>query len=584
MPIQILPPDVTAQIAAGEVVERPASVVKELLENALDAGARTITIEIEGGGRRLIRIADDGSGIPAAEVELAFARHATSKLRRADDLDHITTLGFRGEALASIAAVAHVTLTTAARGEAMGTRVRVVGGELVSHERIGAPAGTIITVENLFFNVPARFKFLKAETTERSHIDGLVTRYALAYPDRRFRLVHDGRKAFEGGGTGSLYDVAIEVYGLDTAREMLRVHGEHQGITVSGYVTPPHITRANRGQITLFVNGRWIQDQRLTHAVVQAYHTLLQVGRYPMGVVLMALPPEDVDVNIHPTKAEVRFRDGDSAFSAVQKAVRGALISGAPIPEAQAPGTPVTAPRAAVPWSPWQAADDVPPAAFQARFPGGGPAEPPLVPEAPGEDGGRLGERLPILRLIGQVGATYLIAEGPEGLYLIDQHAAHERVLYEQFMAERGQHEVSSQALLEAVAVEVPPDRVAPLETQLPLLNALGFTVEHFGGHSFLVRAMPAAFARQDPAALLNAIADELETGRAPLEREVERRLIVRVCKQAAVKAGQVLTAAEMQELLTRLEACQSPRTCPHGRPTVIHFSAGRLAHEFGRT
>lgn len=584
MPIQILPPDVTAQIAAGEVVERPASVVKELLENALDAGARVITIEVEGGGRRLIRIADDGSGIPAAEVELAFARHATSKLRRADDLDHITTLGFRGEALASIAAVAHVTLTTAARGEAMGTRIRVEGGELVSRERIGAPAGTIVTVENLFFNVPARFKFLKAETTERSHIDGLVTRYALAYPDRRFRLFHDGRKTFEGGGSGSLYDVAIEVYGLDTAREMLRVHGEHQGITVSGYVTPPHITRANRGQITLFVNGRWIQDQRLTHAVVQAYHTLLQVGRYPMGVVLIALPPEDVDVNIHPTKAEVRFRDADGAFSAVQKAVRGALIAGAPIPEAQAPGTPVTAARAPVPWSPWQAADDIPPGAVQTRFPAGGPGASPPVPEALDEGGGRLGEKLPILRLIGQVGATYLIAEGPEGLYLIDQHAAHERVLYEQFMAERAQHAVSSQALLETVAVEVPPDRAAPLETQLPLLNALGFSVEHFGGHSFLVRAVPAAFARQDPAALLNAIADELETGRAPLEREVERRLIVRVCKQAAVKAGQVLTAAEMQELLTRLEACQSPRTCPHGRPTVIHFSAGRLAHEFGRT
>jgi DNA mismatch repair protein MutL len=621
MSIQILPPDITAQIAAGEVVDRPASAVKELLENALDAGARTITLEVEGGGRRLIRIADDGSGIPAAEVPLAFARHATSKLRTTDDLLHIATLGFRGEALASIAAVAHVTLTTAARGETAGTRVRLEGGTIVSRESIGAPSGTIVAVENLFYNVPARLKFLKSEATEHGHIDGIVTRYALAYPDRRFRVYHDGRKTFEAGGSGQLYDVAIEVYGLDTAREMLRVYGGSGSIHVAGYVSPPHITRANRGQITLFVNGRWVQDQRLTHAIVQAYHTLLQVGRYPLGVVLVTLPPEDVDVNIHPTKAEVRFRDGDSVFSAIQKAVRATLIAGAPIPEMQQPYVDGGAPAGGAggpAWTPWAGGGHDAPA-YTYPFPPSYAATPGPLPEQPGaaglpggptapaapvspdadlpagapagaglagaaSDTGRASEKLPILRLIGQIGAAYLVAEGPEGLYLIDQHAAHERVLYEQFMAEREQQAMPAQALLEARAVEVPPDRAAQLEAQLPLLNTLGFAVEAFGGHTFLVRAVPAALARQDPAVLLNAIADELDTGRTPLERELERRLIVRVCKQAAVKAGQTLSQAEMQELLARLEACASPRTCPHGRPTVIHFSAGQLAREFGRT
>jgi DNA mismatch repair protein MutL len=596
MPIRILPPDITAQIAAGEVVERPASVVKELLENALDAGARTITLEIEGGGRKLVRIADDGSGIPAAEVELAFARHATSKLRTVGDLEHITTLGFRGEALASIASVAHVTLTTAARGETAGTRLRVEGGTLVAREAIGAPPGTIISVENLFYNVPARLKFLKAETTERAHIDAVVTRYAMAYPDRRFRVYHDGRKTFESGGSGKLGDVLIEVFGREIAREMLRVQMQTGATYVTGYVSPPHVTRANRAQITLFVNGRWVQDQRLTHAIVQAYHTLLQVGRYPLGVALLQLPPADVDVNIHPTKAEVRFREPEAAFSAVQKAVRAALLAGAPIPEVQRPFADAPVPPGSVgAWAPalWSAGDDAPLPRLAGGTQGGAPAGAafpppaspfPLAEEAPDMEARLAADKLPILRLIGQIGATYLVAEGPDGLYLIDQHAAHERVLYEQFMSEREQHAVSSQALLEAAPIEVPSDRAALLEAQLGLLNTLGFAIEPFGGNSFLVRALPAAFARQTPAALLNAIADELDSGRAPLERETERRLIVRVCKQAAVKAGQTLAPAEMQELLARLERCSSPRTCPHGRPTVIQFSAGQLAREFGRT
>ena len=283
MPIHLLPNELVSQIAAGEVVERPASVVKELVENALDAGATDVRIEVAQGGRKLIRVGDNGAGIPAAEVELAFTRHATSKIASADDLSRIATLGFRGEALASIAAVAHVTCVTRARGEDVGTQLRV-GGPSYGAERkgIGAPPGTLITVEDLFHSVPARLKFLKADATERRHIDGLVTRYALAYPAVRFRLTHDGRTTLETSGSGKLMDVLIAAYGLQVAQEMLAVEDRPdrserpvRSILVSGYVSSPSLSRANRNDLTLFVNGRWVQDRNLTYAVVQAYHSML---------------------------------------------------------------------------------------------------------------------------------------------------------------------------------------------------------------------------------------------------------------------------------------------------------------------
>jgi DNA mismatch repair protein MutL len=298
MPIHLLPNELVSQIAAGEVVERPASVVKELVENALDAGATDIRIEVMQGGRKLIRVGDNGTGIPAAEVELAFTRHATSKIASADDLSHINTLGFRGEALASIAAVAHVTCVTRARGEDMGTQLRVSGAE---RKGIGAPPGSVITVEDLFHSIPARLKFLKAEATERRHIDGLVTRYALAYPAVRFRLTHDGRTAFETSGSGKLIDVLIAAYGLQVAQGMMAVDERPVTSTrVSGYVSTPSLSRANRNDLTLFVNGRWVQDRNLTYAVIQAYHSMLMVGRYPLCFLRVELPPEDVDVNVHP--------------------------------------------------------------------------------------------------------------------------------------------------------------------------------------------------------------------------------------------------------------------------------------------
>jgi len=333
MPISILPPEVASQIAAGEVIERPASVVKELLENALDAGATQITIKVENAGRRLIEVADNGSGIPVEELPLAVNRHATSKLKIAQDLFRIKTLGFRGEALASIGSISEMTIVSRPKNSATGARLRVEAGRAGQAEAIGAPVGTVVRVENLFFNVPARLKFLKKDVTERRQIDALVTQYALANPDVRFQLFQENRPALQTSGNGERREVLAALYGVDVARQMLAVLAEEEFLGVNGYISPVALTRSNRRNILFFVNGRPVKDIALATAVVQAYHTLIMVGRFPLAVLLLTLPPEHVDVNVHPTKAEVRFREPGRVFSGIQRAVRRALLAHSPVPE-----------------------------------------------------------------------------------------------------------------------------------------------------------------------------------------------------------------------------------------------------------
>jgi DNA mismatch repair protein MutL len=588
MPIRILSESVAAQIAAGEVIERPASVVKELVENALDAGATTVTVEVRDGGRRLIRVADDGHGIAADEARLAFHRHSTSKLSTVDDLDAIHTLGFRGEALASIASVAQVTMVTRAVEELAGSQLRIEGGQLVSQEAVGAPQGTMVGVENLFYNVPARRKFLRTDATEKRHIDVLVTRYAMAYPSVRFRLTQDGRSVFQSAGSGSLADVLIEVFGLNDAKQMLElvVPPSDSAVVVRGFTSAPSLTRGNRSQITLFVNGRWIQDAALTYAVVQAYHTMLMTGRYPVSIVMIEVPPNRVDVNVHPTKAEIRFRDQGAVFSAVQRAVRQTLVDAEPIRPVDAArggsdiGWTVVTPREALaglqPVHHVQAGLDLPGGTAGHRT-----GLSPLDGEASSEAAG--GGRLPLLRAVGQVGSAFIVAEGPAGMVVIDQHAAHERVLYEQMVAQKAEG-IPTQALLDAIPVDLTPDRVTLLEEHLDLLLDLGFAVEPFGGSTLLVRGLPALLGQINPTAALEGVADDLERGDQPLESTLEERIIARVCKTAAIKAGQVLTLREMSELIRQLEACKSPHTCPHGRPTMIQMTAEQLARQFERT
>jgi DNA mismatch repair protein MutL len=606
MSIQVLPAEVSAKIAAGEVVERPASVVKELVENAIDAGATEIKVEIRQGGVRLMRVMDDGCGIPSDEVELAFARHSTSKLESASDLSRISTLGFRGEALASIAAVARVTLVSRTAQEPIGTQVKLENGTIVGREGKGCPQGTIVTVENLFYNVPARLKFLRREATEAGHISQLVSRYAMAYPELRFSLLTDGRLAFQSTGSGKLYDVLLKVYGLEAAQQMLpveggggepRSEGDKSGIRVHGYVSSPSLHRSNRQYLAFFINRRWVQDRSLSYAASEAYHTLLPTGRYPIAVLNVDLEPAEVDVNVHPTKREVRFRRGNEVFATVQKAVRRVLTESSPLPTVASRPHPVGLPAAAP--SVW---------GQPRRLTGiGGERRPvgqlAMEIQRTAEDGlpttvtPQLRPRLPMLRVLGQLGQTYIIAEGPGGMYLIDQHAAHERVLYERFTAERDRMAVASQQLLTPLPLELTPRQQAAMTEHLEALTELGFEIEPFGGETYLLRAVPATFERgpsttlrrgsgqgsgrgdigQAVAEILDELAEE-DIG----ETQEEKALISVVC-HSAVRAGQTLSMEEMRDLVRQLEETSLPHTCPHGRPTMIHLSAEQLAREFGR-
>lgn len=579
MPIRLLSNEVASQIAAGEVVERPASVVKELIENSLDAGAKNISVAIEDAGKVLIEIADDGHGIPANELELAASRHATSKLFRSDDLFHIQTLGFRGEALASIGSVSQMTMTSRVESAKEGARIKVKGGITSKVEKVGAPVGTLVRVENLFYNVPARLKFLKTDVTERRAIDSLVTRYALAYPNVRFKVTDGKQVTLQTAGDGDRRAILAALYGVDVAKQMLEVMTDEESFRLSGFISPTSLTRSNRREITFFINGRWVQDSALNAALLQAYHTLLMVGRYPLTTLFLEISPEDVDVNVHPTKAEVRFRSQDKIFSFVQRSVRKALLAYTPVPTVspQLWGSryvPQSQPREiGMDWSiahDDQTIDD----------------RPQTVENRPsstvnGQES--LSTNVPLLRLIGQIGATYIVAEGPDGLYLIDQHAAHERVLFEKLMAQRENKNIPSQSLLSPEVITFPPQSAKILTEQLSALNHFGFEVEEFGTNTFQVRAMPVLFSGGDPASALKALVEDFEEDESPLQTEIEAKIAGRVCKRLAVKAGQVLTSEEQRSLLNDLEACQNPRTCPHGRPTMIHLSVDMLEKQFGR-
>lgn len=602
MPIRVLPDDLAAKIAAGEVIERPASVVKELLENALDSGAHDIRIEVRGGGQRLIRVADDGGGIPTAEVPIAFARHGTSKLQSADDLFAIRTLGFRGEALPSLAAVARVTLITRAGDENNGTLYKIEGSQTLAHQPQGAPRGTVVTVEDLFLTVPARLKFLKAPGTEAAHITELIHAYALAYPLVRFSLVTEGRLLFQSTGNGRAYDVLLKVFGIEVAREMIeiapledgssvgdeseadRMVEGHHVVRVSGYVSPPSIHRGTRKLQYLFINGRWVEDRSLSHAVVEAYHTLLMVGRFPLFVLNVELPPDAVDVNVHPTKSQVRFRDPGEVYSAVQKTVRRALNQYAPIPNIS-PSIPVVTPQDielrqrmldAGHSSFGFAPRDDRPTTDQAMALYTDSTHPQLESQPSLSP-------VPMLRVLGQIASTYIIAEGPDGLYLVDQHAAHERVLYDQFQAKLSVRNSISQALLEPLTLDLAPAQWASVQQHRNLLEQVGFDLEPFGGQTLIIRSIPGILKNRELREALVEILDEMSEGKAPLEKDSEARLITAICKGAAIKGGQLLSLDEMRALIRDLENTSSPRTCPHGRPTMVQLNMGQLEREFGR-
>jgi len=561
MSIKVLDSQVVSRIAAGEVVERPASVVKELVENSLDAGASQISIEVRGGGVSLIKVMDNGSGVPSGEAELAFDRYATSKIGSVEDLESILSLGFRGEALPSIAAVAEVDLVTCAAGEPVGTYLSLRDGVVVDRESQGRSQGTTVTVRNLFRKVPARLKFLKSPATENSHIANIVSRYALAFPEVKFALFMDGRATLTAPGSGQLVDSVIAVYGSEIAQNMLEIEeGRWEGGTaissplVMGMVGSPTIGRSSRDYLSLFANRRWINSRLLAWAVEEAYHGLLMPGKHPVAIINIALSPKEVDINIHPTKTEVKFQNEHAVFSAVQKAVRQALIKLTPVPRIEEVATTYEAPSA-----------------LRQGFQAPTAPSPPAAAQTPAV-------ALPALRILGQLSTSYIIAEGPDGLYLIDQHAAHERILFEQIKQQRSRQEIEVQGLLEPATFEVSLQQEEVLKSHYKDLAEFGFSIEPFGEKTFLVRAVPALLSGKDWAGMVRELSDSGGDGGDWVEK-----IAISIACHSAVKAGQVLADDEMRELVRQLEQVAIPHTCPHGRPTMIHLNLGQLGKEFGR-
>ena len=560
MPIKVLSQEVISKIAAGEVVERPASIVKELVENSLDAGATQITVEVQNGGVRFIRVTDNGSGIPESDVELAFHRYATSKLDILADLEKISTLGFRGEALPSIAAVADVEITTQAAIDPVGTYLRLRNGSVTNKEKRSRPQGTTITVQNLFRHFPARLKFLKSPVTENSHIANILTQYALAFPEVRFNLSLDGRQTLHTTGNDNLREAATEVYGVEIAQQLLEIVGIDPVVNVSGLASPASLSRSSRGYLSFFINRRWVRSSLLTRATEDAYQGMLMTGKHPVVVLNITLPPQEVDVNAHPTKSEVKFHNTQIIYSAIQKSINKALAQ-APLPEIKAFSPPQTAP------SLWSEHDSD---TLSLSAPSSSPATKDTRITS-----------LPILRVVGQLSSCYIMAEGPEGLYLIDQHAAHERILFEKVLAQRAQQKLEIQGLLEPVDIELTPRQEESLKTRAELLSQFGFSLEPFGERSYLLRAIPAVIKGGDLFEAVTTLLDSLASDEEPLRQE--EKLAQSIACHSAVKAGDTLSLEEMRELIKQLEQTTQPRTCPHGRPTMIHLSASQLEKEFGR-
>lgn len=586
MPIKILAPDVVSKIAAGEVVERPASVVKELTENSLDAGATRINIEARNGGVDLIRVSDNGVGMSPGEVEIAFQRHATSKITSLIDLESVVSLGFRGEALPSISAVAQVELLTRTVQETAGTYLRLHDGQVTERGVKGCSSGTAISVQNLFRNVPARLKFLKAPSTENSHMVNLVNHLALAFPEVQFILIIDGRETLHTSGNGKLRDVLAELYGAEIAKHMLQIgEGESEHVLpsptspliVSGYVAPSSITRNNRSYLNFYVNRRWVTSRLLTAAVEKAYEGWLMVGRHPISVINISLAPREIDANVHPSKREVKFLQDQVVFSAVHKVIQTALEDQTPVPKVipYSVPTPPHPPHLASLHSPSHTSMPLfPPVSLHSPTPTSmHPLPPSTLP--------LLQSSLPVLRVVGQFADSYIIAEGPDGLYLIDQHAAHERILFDKFSAQHTEEQIDVQGLLDPLTIELSARQRQLFDSKKDTLTRFGFRIESFGEKAILLRGMPALLKLEAAAQVVTEILDSSDEGSPLAERE--RGIAISVACHSAVKAGQILSIKELQELVRGLEQTISPRTCPHGRPTMVHLSSGQLAREFGR-
>lgn len=596
--IHVLPAHVVNQIAAGEVIERPASVLKELLDNALDAGASRIVVDAAAGGLDLLRVVDDGCGLHPDDLPLAFASHATSKLRQADDLAAIRTMGFRGEALASIGSVAEVLLQSRPRGAEMGAQIECRGGALAAVKPWAGPEGTRIEVRNLFFNTPARRKFMRTPATEMGHLSEIVTRYALGCPGLGISLNHQERSVFEVPASATLADRIRLFLGRDVADKLLPVEATQGPVRLTGFVADPSIDRGNARLQYLFINGRWVRDRTLGHALQEGYHGLLMVGRYAIAFLFLELPPELVDVNVHPTKAEVRFRDGQALHHLVRAAVRQALQKvQAAVP---VPLTPARAPHASgfdlitprpTPTLPFSAPPrQEPPLATPVHRPP--PRDEPAAPAAAAEQFApppplpreSYTHPQPTTGKAFQLHNAYIVLEIDEGMLVIDQHALHERVLYEQLKERARTGPVEAQRLLIPEPVDLPPDQQALLLERQADLTRLGVGVQDFGGGTVLITSHPTALSRLPAAQLVQQIVEHLQASpKAPTPEQLRDDLLRMMACKAAVKAGDPLSDAEIMALLAHRDLVADTHHCPHGRPTSLLFSKKDLDRQFQR-
>lgn len=613
--IRVLPEILANKIAAGEIVERPASAVKELLENSIDACCRTVQVTVLSGGKRLIQVRDDGEGMSQDDAILAFEHHATSKLQTAEDLGAISTLGFRGEALPSIASVSRLTLKSRPRDPEClsGTEIEIQGGIMRSVKPVSWDKGTEITVRDLFFNVPARRKFLRSHDTELSHIARLVTHYALAHPEIRFTLESEGRVLVDAVAVTDLRERIYQIFGDGFLDNLVELSGQIGSVKLRGFSSRPNEQKTNPYSQFLYVNRRMVRDKVLTSAIRQAYRNCMPGSAYPVAILFLELPFDEVDVNAHPAKTEIRFRDQSTVHKLVLDTIEQALVRNAAIPgyehrfasafdpagaarsypipvsnyEQQAPAAFDFTPPAASP-NPFQRALNYPfrevPASIPLRSEDHSSLRiipdmllgSPLESVRPFQSGA--------VRILGQLQDSYIIACDGQGLLIVDQHVAHERILYEKLASAALNSRVETQGLLVPISVELPPHQLALLERMIPELNRNGFGVEHFGGTSVLVRSVPAIAGESDCRSLIAEILEGLENEDRTLDVErIRDRIAVSTACRAAVKVNMPLTIEKMQWLLDQLATTRIPTSCPHGRPVILRFTMYEIERNFGR-
>ncbi len=565
--IRILSPALANKIAAGEVVERPASVAKELVENSLDAGSRRIIVEVKGGGRELIRVNDDGCGMNEEDALLSLQRHSTSKIVKLEDLESILSLGFRGEALPAISAVSHLELITRPQGQLAGTRIEVKGGEIKEVRKEGCPVGTTVTVRNLFFNTPARRKFLRTITTEIGHISEWVGQLSLSRKDIFFQLLHNGEEIFTLPPVEGLRERIAALYGQDLAGGMLPLDFQDKLLCLGGFLAKPGESRSRPRQL-FYVNGRPIRSRLISHALLEGYGRLLPSDRFPVAFIFLKIDPSLMDVNVHPAKREVKFSRESEVHDSISLAVRESLKKGKLIPEIKIEEDREGRIKERIAR---YLSKEAPPAELFATS-----SQPEFSP-------GRKEEVAPFISLI-QFLDNYIICREKEKLLIFDQHAVHERILYERLKKEIAQSRVESQILLFPVSVELPLKESAVFHQNLPVITSLGFDIEDFGKNTFIIRALPSLLSKRNPKQLLLDIIDDLLEGKKVKEslEEQERIIMIMACR-GAVKAGDRLEREEMVSLIRELPQVEHPHTCPHGRPTMIEITREELEKRFRR-